>query len=247
MKELIPIREENGKKAVSARDLHEFLESKRDFSNWIKDRINKYGLIENQDYEVYNNFGENPNGGRPLTEYALSIDTAKELSMVEGNAKGKQARQYFIACEKKLMEIAKPLSQLEIIAQSAQILLEQDKRLSKIEAEHEELKRGLAMIHEDQEQARFDLNYVPLSDEQVPELDTRRAINSLVAKYQSLTQLGYNEIWSRIYSKLYHNYRVSIKACKRNKGEAWLDVAERKGHLGKIYAIVSELVKSIKR
>ena len=53
---LIPISENNGKRAVSARDLHKFLESKRDFSNWIKDRIEKYGLIENQDYEVFNNF-----------------------------------------------------------------------------------------------------------------------------------------------------------------------------------------------
>ncbi len=72
-------------------------------------------------------------GGRPLKEYALTIDCAKELSMVEGNAKGKQARQYFIACEKRMNEIAKPLSQLEIIAQSAQILLEQEKRISTVE------------------------------------------------------------------------------------------------------------------
>jgi anti-repressor protein len=104
MNELIPISEYKGKKAVSARLLHTFLESKRDFSNWIKERIQKYDLVENQDFEVFNNFGENPSGGRPLTEYALSIDAAKELSMVEGNAKGKQARQYFIACEKKWKE-----------------------------------------------------------------------------------------------------------------------------------------------
>lgn len=45
MKELIPIQEHDGKKAVDARLLHEFLGSKRDFSNWIKDRIKKYGFI----------------------------------------------------------------------------------------------------------------------------------------------------------------------------------------------------------
>ncbi|WP_375617252.1 antA/AntB antirepressor family protein, partial [Bartonella sp. AP58NXGY] len=38
---------------VNARDLHAFLEAKRDFSNWIKDRINKYNLLENQDYLVF--------------------------------------------------------------------------------------------------------------------------------------------------------------------------------------------------
>jgi len=101
MKELIRITEQNGKKAVSARELHAFGESNRQFGNWIQERIEKYGFIENQDYEVFNNFVKNPSGGRPLTEYALTVNMAKELSMVEGNAKGKQARRYFIACEEK--------------------------------------------------------------------------------------------------------------------------------------------------
>ena len=68
---------------VNARDLHQFLNVGRDFSNWIKKRIKEYQFIENQDFEVFNKFGENPNGGRPLTEYALSIDCAKEISMVD--------------------------------------------------------------------------------------------------------------------------------------------------------------------
>lgn len=98
--ELIKISEQNGKQAVSARELHAYLESKQEFSNWIKARIQKYGFVENQDFEVFHSFMENPNGGRPLTEYALTIDCAKELSMVEGNEKGKEARRYFIDVEK---------------------------------------------------------------------------------------------------------------------------------------------------
>ena len=99
---LIPITENNGKRAVSARDLHAFLESKKDFSSWIKDRIEKYDFVENVDYVVFTKFGENPKGGRPQVEYALTVEAAKELSMVEGNEKGKMARRYFIACEKEL-------------------------------------------------------------------------------------------------------------------------------------------------
>ena len=53
----------------------------------MENRIEKYGFIENQDFEVFHNSMKNPNGGRPLTEYALSIDCAKEISMVEGNEK----------------------------------------------------------------------------------------------------------------------------------------------------------------
>lgn len=81
MNELIKITDNNGKQAVSARELHAFLESKQEFAHWIKGRIDKYGLVEHQDYEVFDNFIKNPSGGRPLTEYALTIDAAKELAM----------------------------------------------------------------------------------------------------------------------------------------------------------------------
>jgi len=83
VEELIPISEQNGKKAVSARLLHAFLESKQQFTDWIKDRIQKYDFIENQDFEVFQNLMKNPSGGRPLTEYALSLSCAKEIAMVE--------------------------------------------------------------------------------------------------------------------------------------------------------------------
>ena len=107
MEELIPISDIDGKKAVNARHLHAFLESKQDFSDWIKNRIKKYDFIENQDFEVFHNFMENPSGGRPLTEYALTLSCAKEIAMVEGNDKGKQARQYFITCETFLKNLAR--------------------------------------------------------------------------------------------------------------------------------------------
>ena len=77
MKELIKITEQNGKRAVSARELHRFLESKQEFATWIKNRIEKYGFVENQDFEVFDNFIKNPNGGRPLIEYALTIECEK--------------------------------------------------------------------------------------------------------------------------------------------------------------------------
>ncbi|QBY44246.1 antA/AntB antirepressor family protein [Arsenophonus nasoniae] len=87
---------------VNARDLHEFLESKQKFADWIKDRIQQYGFIESQDFIVI--LGKTPNGGRPTKEYAISLDMAKELSMVERNEKGKQARQYFIECERRVLQ-----------------------------------------------------------------------------------------------------------------------------------------------
>ncbi len=109
MKELIPVYESESRRVVDARDLHEFLGVGKDFSTWLKDRIEKYGFTEGEDYvEVFPNFGENSGltdkGGRPTRNYLLSLDTAKELCMVENNEKGRQARKYFIAVEKAYRE-----------------------------------------------------------------------------------------------------------------------------------------------
>ena len=86
---------------VNARELHAFLEVGKDFSTWLKDRIEKYDFIENVDYVRFSpESGKTPYGGRPSVEYHISLSMAKELCMVERNEKGKQARQYFIECER---------------------------------------------------------------------------------------------------------------------------------------------------
>lgn len=113
MEQLIPIhKQEDGSEVASARDLHAFLGSKRDFSNWITQRIAKFGFIENQDYTSFNKIVERENGATTRVEYAITLDMAKELSMVEGNEKGKKARLYFIAKEKEAKILEKKLPQL---------------------------------------------------------------------------------------------------------------------------------------
>ena len=99
MSELIKITEQDGKRAVSARELHIFLESKSNFTDWIKYRISQYGFIENIDYQILSEISDKIERGRPTVDYALTIDMSKEIAMVEGNDKGKQARQYFIQKE----------------------------------------------------------------------------------------------------------------------------------------------------
>jgi len=115
---LVPVyRSENGQ-AVSARELHEFLEVGKDFTSWVKDRISKYGFTENEDFIVFTENGENL--GRPKTEYILTLDTAKEIAMVQNNEKGSQARKYFIAVEKKFKELPKLMTTEEMIILQAQ-------------------------------------------------------------------------------------------------------------------------------
>ena len=68
-----------------------------------KNRISEYDFVENADYIMLPKTGELENKGlQGKIEYFITLDMAKQLAMVENNEKGKQARKYFIECEKKL-------------------------------------------------------------------------------------------------------------------------------------------------
>ncbi|EDU8805000.1 phage antirepressor Ant [Salmonella enterica subsp. enterica] len=87
----------------NARDLHAFLEVGKRFASWITERISEYQFVENQDYVFASRIWEaKGRGGHNRKDYHLTLDTAKELAMVERNDKGRQVRHYFIECEKKL-------------------------------------------------------------------------------------------------------------------------------------------------
>jgi phage anti-repressor protein len=136
--DLIPVYENNGQQAINTRDLHEFLDVASKYADWIKNRFEKFGLTEGEDYEAVSNFLEN--GGRSI-DYIVPVDVAKELAMVENNDKGRDVRRYFIAVEKKFR--AKPLSQLEILAESAKALVEHEKRIGLMERKQEAMIEAL--------------------------------------------------------------------------------------------------------
>ncbi|WP_162055047.1 antA/AntB antirepressor family protein [Pontibacter pamirensis] len=101
-KELIPFSEEelNGQRLVPASRLHKFLGNKKRFTDWFKHRAKKYQLEHGVDYiTIATPSGEAKRGGHNAIEYGLTINAAKELSMVEGTARGKEARAYFLRKE----------------------------------------------------------------------------------------------------------------------------------------------------
>ncbi|WP_375707575.1 antA/AntB antirepressor family protein [Bartonella sp. AA1HLJMS] len=112
MNTLIPILEQiidqKTVQTVNARELHAFLEIGKDFSTWITDRINKYNLLENQDFVCSPILGSKGRGGHNRKDYHLTLSVAKELSMLENNKKGREARLYFIKCERLLKQVATP-------------------------------------------------------------------------------------------------------------------------------------------
>jgi len=100
--QLIPIVEHDGETAVNLRDLHAFLEVSTQFRVWAP-RMFGYGFIEGQDYVgiLPTENERQVHGGHNRKDYAVTLDMAKEVSMIQRTDKGKQARQYFIEVEKR--------------------------------------------------------------------------------------------------------------------------------------------------
>lgn len=144
MEELIKIEKRNDQQVVNARELHQFLESKQRFADWIKNRIEKYQFIENQDFFTASQIYETANGGYATrTEYALTINMAKELSMVENNERGREARKYFIACEQKLHEMSSVFRVPRSFAEALRLAADQQE---KIEAQQKQLEANATEI-----------------------------------------------------------------------------------------------------
>lgn len=105
--ELIKITTKGGKQLVSARELYEFLGLSKRFSVWFETyKSEDYGFTEGEDFtSVLSGTVVNNGAKRELQDYAITIEMAKEISMLSKTKKGKEARKYFIACEKKLKEV----------------------------------------------------------------------------------------------------------------------------------------------
>ncbi|NFL75338.1 hypothetical protein FDB81_06245 [Clostridium sporogenes] len=144
--ELIPVYKNNkGSKLVNARELHEWLGNKDNFTTWIGDRIKQYGFIEDVDYISFLENSKKPQGGRPSKEFIITLNMAKELSMVEKTKKGKQARQYFIKCEEKLKEVAADL--YKGLSRELKAVLILDQKTQQIEEKVNDLESNMPLFN----------------------------------------------------------------------------------------------------
>jgi Phage anti-repressor protein len=134
MNELIKITQnENNDQVVSGRELHKFLEVKENYTDWFK-RMVGYGFVENLDFIGLSEKSDKL-GGRPRVDHALKIDMAKEISMIQRNEKGKQARLYFIEVEKQAKEqqLRVPTTQRELVQLALSANEETNQRIDVVE------------------------------------------------------------------------------------------------------------------
>lgn len=147
---------EGSVQTVNARELHAFLEVKSEFRNWIKNRINDFGFTQDVDF-IAGNFLP----GSERIDYHVTLDMAKELAMVERSAKGKEARQYFIAVEKAYREQQpKELTREQILVMALESERERVRLAAQVEvmtpkAEYYDLLMGSEEFMDGEQAAKF--------------------------------------------------------------------------------------------
>lgn len=201
MQELIKITEKEGQQLVSARELHEFLEIGQDFTNWIK-RMIEYGFEENQDFTV----AKISEGKVTKHEYIITLNMAKEISMIQRSEKGKQARRYFIQCEKKLKEVvqAKPQCIEDVLISSLQ-------EMKALRLELTNTKEAVKEIQEDTQNIR---DLVAFNPDQWRK-DTTNLINKIANKLGGYSHI--EEVRKESYKILNSTYGVDVNRRLLNK------------------------------
>lgn len=126
MNELIQtFKNDDGQTVVSGRDLHRFLEIETPYTQWFE-RLLAYDFTENVDFVGLSQKSDKPFGGRPQLNHALSIDMAKEVSMIQRTPVGKMARQYFIEMENRAKQLPMSMEDMMITQLTEQKKIKSD-------------------------------------------------------------------------------------------------------------------------
>ena len=207
--ELIKIIEREGRQLVSGRELHEFLEIRTKYKDWFR-RMVEYGFEEEIDFIRVAQKRATNNLKNPVTtviDHAISIDMAKEISMIQRTEKGKAARQYFINCEKKLKEIKK-LSPMELMELQFKALKEQEEKIIQVENKVDKLEEDMPLFQ--------------IDCKEIQALVRKKGIEVL-GGYRSIAYNN-NSLRGKVYSDIQHQIRrefgvVRYEAIKRSQLE----------------------------
>ncbi len=239
--ELIPIttHQANGEtiQAVDARVLYDRLKVKTKFATWIERRITEGMFIIGQDlFPKMGNGSYLTEQGKQKINYILTIDCAKHIALMEKTKIGKKVRQSLIDFEKNVIAqiqegnlVQKPLSQIDIIYESAKVLKSHEERLLKLEQK--------------QTQAENQLLALPESDREPKGKTLRAMINERVRAFARITGKRYPDIWNKLYKEMYYRCGVNVKLKAKNRGMDTLDYIEQEGLMEVLFDIACVVLK----
>ena len=198
------------------------------------------------------NFGESSYVSEQGKEFPMFTMTKDGFSFLVMGYTGKKAAQFkeayinaFNKMESEIRSSVKPKTQLEILQMSINQLVEQEHRLSCVERDVAETKKEIEEMKQERIENGKLLLEAEVSGNKVPEISMRNKIRRLVNQYAAATNTTQRDVWHNIYQNLYYAYNISINSYKEKKSQSNLDIAEKHGFLGKMFDIVSKMVKSI--
>jgi phage anti-repressor protein len=200
---------------VDGRSLHEWLQVETPYQIWFP-RMCEYGFVEGVDFEQKCTKLEG--AGRPPINHDLTIDMGKEVSMIQRTERGKQARRYFLECEKiaKAQYVAheeRPADELDALFQAVS-------QMRKLRDEHREsVKRIEHMEKENEarrEQERILKSRMDTLNCVTPEGTPRQKFNAMMNKYALKNGIQYSAAWRIFITKYNTAYNTNLKLLIRN-------------------------------
>ena len=136
-------------------------------------------------------------------------------------------------------EQPKQMSQLEILQMSINQLVSQERRIAMIEEK-------VANMEKERIENTQKLLEAETSTNSVPEIKLRDKVRQLVNQYSAASDIKQQDVWRKIYQNLYYGFGISINAYKKKAKQNKLDIAEEHGFLGKMYDVISNMIKELK-
>lgn len=243
---------DKGERVVDGRELWRGLESKQDFSTWIKKRFDECEAVENMDYFRFHKKMEANNA--TIIEYIIKLATAKEMAMLERNEVGKQVRKHFIAVEERYDQQNVDASQL---SPQMQLLTQMVNTMAQQEIKQAEIQRQLTATTEKVESVQNTLTLVQDTIIQ-RDADWRKSVNKIfnnavkasgTSDYKSFRHETYGILEQRAHCDLARRLR-GMESRLHDRGAtktqidnlSKMDVIEEDPKLKEIYtSIVKEL------
>lgn len=199
------------------------------------------GVVKNNETPMFEEMEyKNEQNGQ---SYPMFVMNRNGFTLLAMGFTGKKAMQFKLAyieafnkLEEEIKKSAKPMSQLEIAQIAINQLVEQEHRLSNVEQrldrmEEERIENGKLLLEAE------------ISENKVPEVTMRNKIRKLVNQYSAATNTSQRDVWNSIYDNLYYAYGISVNSYRDKDCKSKLDIAEKHGFLGKMFDIVSKIVK----
>ena len=223
--------DENGN--VDGRRLHAFLLVDTPYHVWFS-RMCEYGFVEGVDFCTKMFKSGNTIMGRPATDHSMTISMAKEISMLQRNARGKQARLYFIQCEERSKQ--KPMTMMEMVAAQATAMVEQERKTKQLQNQVAQQAKEIQGIRET----------ITLR----PDDDWRGKTTKLINRIVDAMGGGANthmEVRRQIYNALNERFGVCVDTRLRNKRDRMREVGCSKTQVDKtnILDVIAEDKKLI--